>query len=65
MRKSLKHEGEALKAYHELHHLVKDKNVRLEEYSHSLIATETAHQDAVNKMLRKPGHIEPAAKPGR
>ena len=65
LRKSLMHEGEALKAYYELHELVKDKNIRLEEYARKLIAAETAHQDAVNKMLRKPGQAESAAKPGR
>ena len=53
LRESLTHEGEALKAYYELLDLAKDKDVRLEEYARDLIAAETAHQDAVNKMLRK------------
>jgi ferritin-like protein len=30
-------------------------DVRLEEYARDLIAAEVAHQDEVNKMLRKPG----------
>jgi len=55
LRESLAHEVEALKAYYELLDLVKDKDVRLEDYARELIAAETAHQDAVNKMLRKPG----------
>ncbi|MBU0622249.1 MAG: bacterioferritin [Gammaproteobacteria bacterium] len=54
LRESLAHEGEALKAYYELLALVRDKDVRLEEYARNMVATETAHQDAVNKMLRKP-----------
>lgn len=53
LRESLTHEGEALKAYYELLDLAKDKDIRLEEYARDLIAAETAHQDAVNKMLRK------------
>ena len=60
LRESLAHEGEALKAYYELLALTKDKDIRLEEYARELIAAETAHQDAVNKMLRKPGQTEPS-----
>ena len=55
LRESLAHEEEALKAYYELLDLAKDKDVRLEEYARDMIATEIAHQDAVNKMLHKPG----------
>lgn len=58
LRESLAHEGQALKAYYELLGLVKDKNIRLEEYARDLIVAETEHQDTVNKMLRKPGEIE-------
>jgi bacterioferritin len=54
LRESLAHESEALKAYYELLALVKDKDVPLEEYARDMVATETAHHDAVNKMLRKP-----------
>ncbi len=54
LRESLAHEGEALKAYYELLALTRDKDVPLEEYARDMVATETAHQDAVNKMLRKP-----------
>lgn len=32
--------------------------IRLEEYARTMIAAETAHQDAVNKMLRNPGQME-------
>ncbi len=58
LRESLAHEDEALKAYYQLLELAKDKDVRLEEYARSMIVAETAHQDAVNKMLRKPGQVE-------
>lgn len=56
LRESLAHETEALNCYHELLALTRDKDVRLEEYARSMVATETAHQDEVNKMLRRPGH---------
>jgi bacterioferritin len=54
LRESLTHESEALKAYSELLGLVRDKDVRLEEYAREMVATETAHHDEVKKMLRKP-----------
>lgn len=59
LRESLEHEGEALKAYYTLLSLVKDKDVRLEDYARDMISQEVAHQDEVNKMLRKPGQTEP------
>jgi len=55
---SLEHERESLKAYHELLKLAKDQDVRLEEYARDMIAAEVAHQDEVNKMLRRPGQTE-------
>jgi bacterioferritin len=55
LRESLEHEGETLKAYYELLALAKDQDVRLEEYARDMIAQEVAHQDEVNKMLRRPG----------
>jgi bacterioferritin len=58
LRESLSHEAETLKAYEELLELAKDKNVRLEEYARDMIAQEVAHQDEVDKMLRKPGQTE-------
>lgn len=54
LRESSLHEGEALKAYHALLDLVRDKDVRLEEYARGMIAQELAHQDEVDKMLRRP-----------
>ena len=36
----------------------RDKNMRLEAYARDMIAAEMAHQDEVDKMLRKPGQTE-------
>jgi bacterioferritin len=58
LRESLSHEYEALKAYYELFNLIKDKSIRLEEYARDMIVEEIAHQDEVDKMLRKPGQTE-------
>ena len=58
LRESLSHEVEVLKVYYELLALAKDVHVRLEEYAREMIAQETAHQDEVNKMLRRPGQTE-------
>jgi bacterioferritin len=55
LRESMAHEKETLKAYETLLAQVQDKNVRLEEYARDMIAAEVAHQDEVNKMLRRPG----------
>jgi bacterioferritin len=55
LKESLEHEKEALKAYYDLFALVEHKDIRLEEYSRGMIATEVAHADEVEKMLRKPG----------
>jgi len=58
LRESLDHEARALKAYEELLALVNDQNVWLEEYARDMIAQEMAHQDEVDKMLRKPGQTD-------
>jgi bacterioferritin len=55
LRESLRHEQESLLAYETLLDLVEGKNVRLEEYARDMIAAEVAHQDEVDKMLRRPG----------
>lgn len=55
LRESMAHERESLKAYEALLALVRDENVRLEEYARDMIAAEVAHQDEVDKMLRRPG----------
>jgi bacterioferritin len=58
LKESLEHEREALNAYYALLDLVRDKDVRLEEYARDMIAAEVAHQDEVNKMLRRPGQTD-------
>jgi bacterioferritin len=55
LRESLAHEKESLAAYQRLLSLARDQDVRLEEYAREMIAAEVAHQDEVDKMLRKPG----------
>lgn len=55
LRESLAHEKQALEAYKTLLGLVRDDDVRLEEYARDMIAAEVAHQDEVDKMLREPG----------
>ena len=59
LRESLEHEAEAFKACYGLLDLVRDQDVRLDEYERDMIAEEVAHRDEVNKMLRRPGQIEP------
>ena len=59
LRESLEHEKEALSAYYALLKIAEGKSVLLEEYAREMIVMEELHLDEVNKMLRKPGEIEP------
>lgn len=59
LRESMEHEKVALAAYFELLKLVADKSVLLEEYAREMIVSEEMHLDEVNKMLRKPGDVQP------
>ncbi len=59
LRESLDHEKCAIAAYYELLHATEGKSVLLEEYAREMIMGEELHLDEVNKMLRKPGDIEP------
>jgi bacterioferritin len=59
MRESLEHEKIALAAYYDLLNIVAGQSVLLEEYAREMIVQEELHLDEVNKMLRKPGEIEP------
>ena len=59
LRESMQHEKAALAAYFELLKLVADKSVLLEEYAREMIVQEEMHLDEVNKMLRKPGDVQP------
>ena len=55
LTETLDHEGQTLDAYHELLRLVKDRDVRLEEYARGMVVQEVAHRDEIDKMLRRPG----------
>ena len=59
LRESLEQERTTLEAYYELLQLVEGKYVALEEYAREMILMEELHLDEVNKMLRKPGEIQP------
>ncbi len=59
LRESLEQESTTLAAYYELMKLAESKSVALEEYAREMILLEEMHLDEVNKMLRKPGAIEP------
>ncbi len=61
LRESLEQESSTLAAYYELLALAEGKSVTLEEYAREMILLEEMHLDEVNKMLRKPGEIEPFA----
>ncbi|MDX1304523.1 ferritin-like domain-containing protein [Photobacterium sp.] len=59
LRESLEHEQSALALYYKLLHLAAGHSVLLEEYAREMIALEELHLDDVDKMLRKPGDVEP------
>jgi bacterioferritin len=59
LRETLDHEKATLAAYYELLKVAEGHSVLLEEYAREMIAQEELHLDEVNKMLRRPGAIEP------
>lgn len=59
LRESLEQERSTLDAYYELLGLVEGRHVALEEYAREMILQEELHLDEVNKMLRRPGDIQP------
>ena len=59
LRESLEHESTTLKAYYDLLSKVEGHSVSLEEYAREMILQEEMHLDEVNKMLRKPGDMQP------
>lgn len=60
LRESISHEKESLEEYRKLLALVRDRNVMLEEYARKMIHDEEVHVTEVEKMLRRPGDLEPA-----
>ena len=63
LRESLAHEKATLAHYETLFELVKDEDVLLEEFAREHIKLEKLHIGEVDKMLRKPGDIEPFERP--
>ena len=63
LRESLEAEGQALAGYRKLLALVESRSVALEEYARQMIHAEVVHAGEVDKMLRRPGELEPFAKP--
>jgi len=61
LRESLEHEKAAISAYFELLEVAEGVSVLLEEYAREMIVNEELHLDEVNKMLRKPGDVQPFA----
>ena len=61
LHEALEHERATLRTYYELLDLVRDKSVWLEEYAREQIKLEEQHIAEVEKMMRKPGELTPAA----
>lgn len=59
LRETLEHEREGLGLYASLLEMVGGRSVRLEEYARKMIAEEEEHVSEVEKMLRRPGSLEP------
>ena len=59
LRESLEHENGALAAYYDLLKISEGNSVLLEEFAREMLVQEELHLDEVNKMLRRPGEIEP------
>lgn len=59
LRESLEHEKTTLAAYYDLLKIAEGNSILLEEYAREMIVQEELHLDEVNKMLRRPGTIEP------
>lgn len=57
LREALGHEEEGLREYEKLLQAVSGRNIMLEEYARTQLATEIAHVADIAKMLRKPGSI--------
>lgn len=60
LREALEHERATLDQYYSLLEKVVDKSVWLEEYAREQIQLEEGHIAEVEKMMRRPGDLEPA-----
>ncbi len=60
LREALDHELEGIAAYKRLLEQTQGKSVVLEEYARKMIHGEETHVMDIEKMLRRPGKLEPA-----
>jgi bacterioferritin len=60
LREAMEHEQEGVDTYRKLLELVRDKDIMLEEYSRKMVHDEEVHIAEIEKMLRRPGKLEPA-----
>lgn len=60
LREAIEHETGGVALYRELLALSEGKDVRLEEYARDMIRIEEDHISEIEKMLRRPGVLEPA-----
>lgn len=58
LKESLDAEAQALALYRELLEVVAGRSVALEEFARQMIQLEELHAAEVDKMLRRPGHVE-------
>lgn len=63
MREAMEAEATALELYRDLLRRVEGRSVLLEEYARQMIYVEELHAGEVDKMMRQPGSIAPAALP--
>jgi bacterioferritin len=61
LREAMEHEKGGVGLYRELLAITEGVDIRLEEYAREMIRTEEDHIDEIEKMLRRPGALEPAA----
>ncbi|MHB8876379.1 MAG: ferritin-like domain-containing protein [Myxococcaceae bacterium] len=60
LHEALEHEREGIAGYRKLFGLVEGKSIYLEEYARKMIHDEELHVAEIDKMLRRPGRLEPA-----
>lgn len=60
LREAIEHESAGVALYRELLAASEGNDIRLEEYAREMIRTEEDHIAEIEKMLRRPGALEPA-----
>jgi bacterioferritin len=60
LREAMEHEQEGVDTYRKLLELVRDKDIMLEEFARKMVHDEEVHISEIEKMLRRPGKLEPA-----